>query len=329
MHKVSHRHWLILTLPGLFWLLAALVINGGVGALMGWGLPVASAAEPQPATAPQEECTAEQHRPFFGSAVVVNSGEVICSNLTSFGGDVVIRGVVRGDVVSFGGNVLIEGTVEGAIRAYGGNVILHNGAEVGGDIHLCGGQRNQDSASHLNGSIYDCPKSIELLLAGDGEPGFRFWSIVIWVALGLLLTTLLPEHVMLVRTTAKIKTSRSLVIGLLSVLLAPAILAVLVALIIPIPLAILVTIGLIAAWALGTVAIGWLIGEYIVSRVAPQQNTRPIQVIVGLTCLALLSSLPYIGLFISIGIGLLGLGAVFLSRFGTRLYTQPRQPLSL
>jgi hypothetical protein len=43
----------------------------------------------------------------------------------------------------------------------------------------------------------------------------------------------------------------------------------------------------------------------------------------------LAGSLPYIGCFISIGAGLLGLGAVFLSRFGTRLYSQPKQPLPL
>jgi len=43
----------------------------------------------------------------------------------------------------------------------------------------------------------------------------------------------------------------------------------------------------------------------------------------------LAGSLPYIGNWISIGAGLLGLGAVFLSRFGTRLYSQPKQPLTL
>jgi hypothetical protein len=135
--------------------------------------------------------------------------------------------------------------------------------------------------------------------------------------------------VMIVRTTVKSKTRRSLILGLLTVLLAPAVLAVTIALIISIPLAILVVVGLIAAWALGTVAIGWIVGDYIMRTVAPRQNKRPLQVAVGLTVLALAGSLPYIGWFVSIGAGLLGLGAVLLSRFGTRLYSQPRQPLSL
>jgi hypothetical protein len=104
-------------------------------------------------------------------------------------------------------------------------------------------------------------------------------------------------------------------------------LLVLIALILPIPLAVLIAIGLIAAWALGTIAIGWLVGEYIMRVIAPRHNTHLAQVSVGLTVLILVGSIPYIGWIISAGAGILGLGAVFLSRFGTRLYSQPRHPL--
>jgi hypothetical protein len=45
--------------------------------------------------------------------------------------------------------------------------------------------------------------------------------------------------------------------------------------------------------------------------------------------LVLAGSLPYIGWLLSIGAGLIGLGAVFLSRFGTRLYSQPKKPITL
>ena len=149
------------------------------------------------------------------------------------------------------------------------------------------------------------------------------------MTIGSLLTWLLPEHVMLVRTTVRTKGKRSLILGLLTVLLAPVVLVVLTALIIAIPLAIIVTIGLIAAWTLGTVAVGWLVGDSIVRRVLPQHNRRLVQVVVGLTVLALAGSLPYIGWLISVGAGLVGLGAVLLSRFGTRLYSSPKHPLTL
>ncbi len=327
MWKAARRYWYILTLPGLI-LLAAFLINGVGEVLWGWEVPNVSAAGPNEPERPGE-CTTTHTKPAFGSSIIVNSGEVICSNLTAWGGNIIIEGEVKGNVVAFGGNVIVDGRVEGTIHSYVGNITLRNGAQVYGDLHLCGGQRVQDTTSQLYGTVFDCPKSVALLLAGNGGTEFRFWSLLTWVALGLVLTSFLPEHVMLVSTTAKSKMRRSLLLGVLSILLAPTILAVLAALIISIPLAIIIAIGLIAGWALGTVAVGWLIGEYIVSRVTPHYNARPIQVAVGLAVLALAGSLPYIGWFISIGVGLLGLGAVFLSRFGTRLYVQPKQPLPL
>ncbi|MBV9229008.1 MAG: hypothetical protein JOZ18_06815 [Chloroflexi bacterium] len=326
MKKVARRQIFMLTLPGL-WLLAAFLIAVGIEALTG-GPPTAAAAT-QLVASDNGNCTETHSKPSFHSAVVVNSGEVICSTLTSFGGTTVIRGEVNGDVVSFGGSVLIDGIVDGDVILYGGKLTLQNAAHINGDIHVCGGQWTEGTDSQLHGSVFDCTKSVSLLLPGNGEPIFGFWSTLAWVALAILLTTLLPEHVMLVRTTVRSKMRRSLVLGLLSVFLAPAVLAVLVALIVSIPLAIIVAVGLIAAWALGTVAVSWLIGEYIMYRVAPHQSNRPLQVIVGSIVLALAGSLPYVGWFISIGAGLLGLGAVFLSRFGTRLYSQPKQPLPL
>jgi hypothetical protein len=206
---------------------------------------------------------------------------------------------------------------------------LQSGSHVHGDINLYGGHWTQATNTQIDGAVIDRTEDIGSLLLGNG--GFRFsvWSLLIWVALGILFTTLFPEHVMFVRTTVVSKARRSFIIGLLSILLAPPVLVVLIALVLSIPLAIIVGLGLIAAWALGTVAIGGNLGDYIMRKVAPQHNTRLMQIVVGLTVLVLAGSLPYIGWFISISAGLLGLGAVFLSRFGTRLYDQPRQPLTM
>lgn len=301
----------------------------GIGAGVAWqGSTAVVYAASNNASGPPV-CTEAHPRPSFGSAVVVGDGEVVCGSLTSFGGTTVVNGEVDGDVVALGGSVFINGKVQGNVTLYGGSLTLQNSAHINGDIHVCGGQWIEGVDSQLHGSVFDCTKSVSLLVLGNGDPAFRFWSTVSWVALALLLTTLLPEHVMLVRTTATSKARRSFFLGLLTVLLAPVALAVLFALIIPIPLAIIVLIGLVAAWALGTVAVSWLVGDYLVRMIAPGHNTRVWQVVVGSALLALAGSLPYIGWFISLGAGLLGLGAVFLSRFGTRLYSPPKQPLSL
>lgn len=321
MQKIEHRRLSTIALLGFGSLLALLL--GTIG-----GIPSARAAD-QYTVKGNQDCTSRDLKPSFASTIVVDGNEVVCSDVTSFGGTVVIRGKVLGNLVTFGGNVVIDGTVDGDVTLYGSKVVLQQGALVNGNVHLCGGRWFEGENSQLHGSVFGCSESIVSFLANDEGPRIRFWSILTWIALGILLALLLPEHVMLVGTTARIKTRRSLVLGLLSVLLAPAVLVVLIALIISIPLAIIVVVGFIAAWALGTVAIGWLIGNYMLRSLAPQQNKRLLQVIVGLTVVILAGSLPYIGWLISIGVGLVGLGAVFLSRFGTRLYSQPKKPLLL
>lgn len=313
----------LFVLPGL--LLVAVCILSGISTVL-TGIPTALAANQN---AVEQHCTRTSQQPAVGSATVIDGSEVICSDITSFGGSIVISGIVQGDVVSFGGNVVIGGTVNGNVKLYGGNITLQKDAYVNGDIHLCGGNWIEGTTSQLHGNRIGCQNSISQLLTQDSSPGLRLLFILIWIAVGSLLTWFLPEHVMLVRTTARIKVKRSLVLGFLSVLLAPVVLIVLTALIISIPLAIIVAIGFIAAWTLGTVAVGWLVGDSIVRRVLPQHNTRQVQLVVGLTVLVLAESLPYIGLLISVAAGLIGLGAVLLSRFGTRLYSQPKHPLTL
>jgi hypothetical protein len=317
-------------------LFAAFFIASGIGALQGETL-IALAAEAtgkvqlvdKATLRPFMDCTEGHRGPSFNSAVEVADGEVVCSDLTAFGGSVTIHGVVKGDVVVFGGNVVIDGAVNGNVTTYGSNLTLQDGAQVDGDVHVCGGVWTGSSDSPLHRSVFSCTRSLGTLLTSISGANMRFWSTLVWVILGMLLTSLLPEHIMLVRTTAKSKMGRSFVLGLLSVLLAPAILAVLVGLIISIPLAILVSVGLIGAWVLGTVAVGWIVGDYLVRSVVPQHNSRLLQVIVGMAALALAGSLPSVGLWITIGSGLVGLGAVLLSRFGTRLYGPPRHPLPL
>lgn len=327
MQKAGRKRWRTLVLIGLALILGMGLLIQGVGLLWAWLTPgVQTSSKGNQALA--GSCTVTQREPVFGQTLVVDEHEVECGDLTLFGSHLDVKGQVRGNILAFGSNINIAGTVSGNVNLYGGKATLRTGSHVRGDINLYGGSEQSEAQARLDGTVRDQSQHASLWLPGVGTGfAFPFWSMVIWVTLGLALVSLLPEHMMFVRTTVASKTRRSLVLGLLSLLLAPAVLLVLIALIIPIPLAILIAIGLIAAWALGTIAIGWLVGEYIMRAIAPRHNTRLAQVTVGLTVLVLVGSLPYIGWIVSIGAGLLGLGAVFLSRFGTRLYSQPRHPL--
>jgi hypothetical protein len=322
----QRKRWQTLALLVLACVLGAGLLWQGVSTVMTWLTPDQQVSSADAGSAPV--CTAQQQGPVFGNALVVGPDDVVCGDFTLFGSTLDVQGEVRGNILAFGSNINIAGTVRGNINLYGSTALLRKSSHLHGNVNLFGGNQRREDGADLQGEVVNRSQHVSLWFPGFGTGfAFPFWQLIIWVILGLVLTNLLPEHVMFVRTTLTGKMRRSLVLGSLSLVLAPALLVVLVALIILIPLAILVAIGLIAAWALGTIAIGWLVGEFIMRVVAPRHNTRLAQVSVGLTVLILVGSIPYIGWIVSAGAGILGLGAVFLSRFGTRLYGQPRHPL--
>jgi len=325
MQKAGRLLWLLLALTGL--LLIPGFLTGSIGGISGWAAPVAQ-ADGRSVINNGSACTRNVQGPSFGSTIAIGPNEVLCGQITTFGGTVDIRGELHGNVTAFNSNVNVAGTVNGNITLFGGTIRLANSSQIYGHIDLYAASEQGEQNLQPGGMITDHTRHA-WTFAWPGEFSFPIWPLLVWLILGVVLIKLLPEHVMFVRTTVASRTGRSLFIGLLSIVLAPAVLVVLVALILPIPLALILALGLIAAWILGTVAIGWIVGERIMQAIAPQRNTRLIAVVVGLAVLVLVGSLPYIGWLIIIGVGLLGLGAVFLSRFGTRLYSQPKQPLRL
>jgi len=325
MQKGKRFNWLLLVLVGLLLFIGFKV--SGIGKNFAWTLPTAQATD-KGVNGNGITCTRNIHGPSFRENIVIGSSEVVCGDVTSFGGSVTVQGALHGNVTAFNSNTFIAGQIFGNLTLFGGTFVLNGEEQIHGHITLYGTKELNTKGKQIGNTAIDLTQK-RSFSGSLSEFTFPFWSLVIWTLLGIVLSSLLPEHVMFVRTTVTTKTRRSIIIGLLSIILAPAVLVVLVALILPIPLALILGLGLIAAWILGTVAISWTIGEYILRVVAPKYNTRLIDVVVGLTVLVLVGSIPFIGWLISIGVGLLGLGAVFLSRFGTRLYSQPKQPLTL
>jgi hypothetical protein len=93
-----------------------------------------------------------------GGSIVVADGETVSEDLTAFGGTVVVRGTVDGDLTVFAGNVIIEpgaevtgsvettagnvriaGNVGGTATATGGNVFVADTATIDGDLEAAAG----------------------------------------------------------------------------------------------------------------------------------------------------------------------------------------------
>jgi hypothetical protein len=299
----------------------SLLVTSSIASLLSPASPAALAADgPNP-------CASSNQRPSFGGTITVGAGNVLCSDVTNIGGTVTIQGLVRGNVLAFGSTIILNGGVNGDIKLFGGSIRFLTGSYVHGNINLYGSRVEGEKEAHIDGTYNDHSKT-------NGPFGFSAFTLPVWflflmIPLGLLYTRFLPEHVMFVSATVKNQMRRSLLIGLLSALLTPAVLLVLIALIISIPFALLILLILVIAWTSGTIVICWILGEQLIRAFTARPHTRYLQVTVGVIMLAVFISLPFIGWIVFLGTGIVGSGAVFLSRFGTRLYQQPKPPLPI
>jgi hypothetical protein len=299
----------------------SLLVASSVTGLLSLASPAALAAD---GSGP---CTSSNQRPSFGGTITVGGGDVLCSDVTNIGGTVSIQGLVRGNVLAFGSTIILNGGVNGDIKLFGGSIRFLRGSSVHGNVNLYGSRVDGEKEAHIDGTYNDHSKTSGLF--GLSAFTLPIWFLFLMIPLGLLYTRFLPEHVMFVSATVKNQMRRSLLIGLLSALLTPAVLLVLIALIISIPFAFIVLLILLIAWTSGIIAICCILGEHLIHVFVAHPHTRYLQVTVGVIMLAVFISLPFIGWIVFLGTGTVGSGAVFLSRFGTRLYQQPKPPLPI
>lgn len=330
--RQARRFWFLLVMVGVLFIPALLLIKSTAFSMAMPPTPevqVAHAANRHDATS-EVECTGTNRPPSFGGTVIVNSRDVLCSELTVFGGTVTIHGLLRGNLLAFGGTINIDGGVFGDLTLFGGTVTLQPGAHVRGTIHLYGGQEVTAKGAVLDGTIDD--HSQHSLYFGFEGPGVLIWYLIFMIPLSLLWVRFLPEHATFIRATVEQHTWRSFLVGLLTCLLAPVVLFLLLALIVAIPVALVVLVGLLAGWVSGIIAVSWSVGEQIIHALTSRPSTRRsryLAVILGQVALAIFGSLPVVGWLTIIGASMIGLGAVLLSRFGTRLYGRPKQLLQL
>ncbi len=86
-----------------------------------------------------------------GSSVTVN-GEVT-GDIVSMGGAIFIPGTAAGDVVSVGGPIGISGKVSGNVASVGGRVSLSGAGQVDGDISAVGGSVVKSENTVLRGEV--------------------------------------------------------------------------------------------------------------------------------------------------------------------------------
>ena len=274
---------------------------------------------------------------LFGGNATVQNGATIEGGLVLFGGNLsIVQGAkVTRDVVVFGGNAEIAGEVGRDLAITGGNVKLLPTAVVDGNVNIAGGTLDRSDGAVVRGNVSQSSQPASPFRRGAPYiPGVfvnselaRGFDIVRGIisalalaALGALTVVFAPGAVRRVTSTVQESFVPSLGVGCLTPFVVLVLGIALAITIIGIPVAILLAIAAAAAYMFGWIAIGFLAGERILDALRVRDFAPVLAVVLGVLLLAILGQVPCIGGVISLLIGSLGLGAVVLTRFGTRPY---------
>lgn len=97
----------------------------------------------------------------FGGAVVIEEGETV-DGFTAYGGTVIVRGTVEGDLTAFAGRVVVEesGEVTGRLRAFAGSVEI--AGSLGDNAVATAGAVTVTDSAAISGSLGVVGGSLDL-----------------------------------------------------------------------------------------------------------------------------------------------------------------------
>jgi len=293
----------------------------------------------------------------IGGTYSLESGESLDGSLLILGGTANLEegSTVEKDVTVIGGTINVSGHVKGDVSAVGGMVSLGSTAVIGGDVNTLAGQLTQDDGARIEGQVNaGTTGPFALVVPGTFQiPGLEnlpliplprdfkapavnvhfnplwdgLWWLIrsfLWAALAVLVALFMSQRTERVAESVMKNPLVAGGMGCLTMLILPLILLVLVITICGIPFALIGAFGLWFAWGFGIIVIGYEIGR----RLAQLFNADwAVPVSAGIGTFALTLGLngigamvPCVGWMAPAAVGLVGLGAVLLTRFGGRVY---------
>ncbi|KAF0110294.1 MAG: Uncharacterized protein FD147_1760 [Chloroflexi bacterium] len=290
--------------------------------------------------------TPQPGKTYNGDQIVIantfrlETGDVLQGNLAVVGGTATIAqgAVMTGDVFITGGTLSLSGLINGDLIAIGGAVNIDDTATLNGNIVLVGATLKRSPLAKINGDIteqmpkffdfnFENPKGIDLPFTEKQSPLTKMLQASLQAlamsALAVMLGLLLPQQIKRVAATLTAEPLVTGGVGLLTIIMTPIVLVLLTITIILIPVMILSAMLLGLAMLVGWIAVGYEIGD----RMAEMFKTvwhPSISAGIGVLLLSLVTGfatlVPCIGWVIGAIVGILGLGAVVISRFGSSKY---------
>jgi hypothetical protein len=297
-----------------------------------------------------ENYTLKSGEALDGSLAVVGGNALIEENATVngdtvlIGGNLTIKGEISGDVAIIGGNLTISGKINGDIVLIGGQAALAETAVVNGNITAIGGQVEKEPGAEVSGDIVNNAPLVDIPAVPDipnkpdvpntpKAPDFNIfnpvWEManVIFRALvvgafGMLITLFLQPQLERVAETITRQPVMAGSFGLLAIVVTPLTMLIMIVTLILIPVAVVVAFLIPLAWLFGVVALGQEVGERFTKAI--NQTWVPVLSTGFGTFLLLLVGgfvglIPCIGWLLPFLAGLIAVGGVAMTWFGTRV----------
>jgi hypothetical protein len=263
----------------------------------------------------------------------VASGESIVGDTVVAGGTLVLDAGAehRGSVSVLAGELRVGGRVVGDLTVLGGEAVLDDTAEVTGDITTAGGLLTRDPAAVVGGDISGPGPGSVLEPATEPRPPAEsvLWfavTVVLMAGLAWLAASLAPRPLRRMEAAAGGFPVVSGALGGLVVITAlPLVVSMAFTLVLlPVAVVVLLLLGLTAV--VGLVATGYALGVRVTRRLGWTLGAPAVAALGTALLVAALQGLarvPVIGVVVVATTLVVSVGAVALTRFGTRLHTPP------
>ena len=292
--------------------------------------------------------TSSGDRLVLGGSFTLHAGEIQDGNLFILGGAVALEdgSTVTKDVIMVGGNLKADGAIGGDIFILGGSLEMSQSTTVEGDVNALAGSIEGEELAKIGGQVNTDASAFPIILPQTSIPlvapgGIRvpnlelgvnpawsfMWFLVrslLWAALAVVVVLFLPKPTERVSRTAMSQTLICGGLGLLTVVVAPVVLILVAITIIGIPISMLAALALAVTWAFGMIALGSEVGRRL-AKAFKADWALPLSAGLGTFLLVSIVNgtgalIPCIGWILGFVVGIVGLGAVLLTRFGSQAY---------
>ncbi|KAF0133237.1 MAG: hypothetical protein FD145_1382 [Candidatus Saganbacteria bacterium] len=230
------------------------------------------------------------------------------------------EGVETKAVVAVGGTVTIAGRVKEDVVTVGGDIILKKTAVVNGSAVAVGGKVEKEAGATLKGELTEIkfPAAIITKGLGFGLALISVLSFISFLVFALIIVAFFVKPLGVVSYYVEKLPGHALLWGVLAAFLIIPAIVMMVLSIIGIPFIPLFFIIIASAFIFGYVASSQLIGKVVLRTVRVYNKPIMFETAVGLIALYVIGFLPVFGFIIKGLFSIMGLGAVFVTRFGSK-----------